>query len=254
MSNKPRILPPEKGNPYYIYKGDGGYNPARGNPARRNKNLTSLPNCVSIYGWFNEVGGQGQKYLTKAWYPYSVIAAAKREGLTVTKEPTIGGIMVWTGGKHGDGHVEGCGDKFDDDLILGVGSEYYGEDWVAFKRKRGDGNWRGGCPWMDSSYIYQGCIKNPFMEEDMTKAETEALIRSMVPGIVADEVREIEKAKAEESPSTWTVLEDGTDIIEEVKKAGIMVGDKGGNFRPLSDVTREELAAVAYALYKMFTS
>lgn len=89
-------------------------------------------------------------------------------------------------------------------------------------------------------------------EEDMTKAETEEMIRSIGPGIAAKEVREIEKAKAEEPPSTWTVLDDGTDIIEEVKRAGIMVGDKNGNFRPGSDVTREELAAVAYSLYKKY--
>ena len=28
---KPRILKPDKGNPYYIYEKDGGVNPAKGN-------------------------------------------------------------------------------------------------------------------------------------------------------------------------------------------------------------------------------
>ncbi|MBQ3660449.1 MAG: hypothetical protein II907_00205 [Firmicutes bacterium] len=150
---KPRIIKPEKGNKYYIYTKDGGYNPARGNPARRNKDLTSLPNCVAIYGWFNEIGGRGQIYLTKDWYPYSVIAAAKREGLTVTKEPTIGGIMVWTGGNSGLGHVAGVAEIISKDEFLSAESEYYGVDWANYKRKRGNGNWAVGCRWMEKSKI-----------------------------------------------------------------------------------------------------
>lgn len=240
MSRAPRILPPEKGNPYYIYKNDGGYNPAHGNPARRNKYLTSLPNCVAIYGWFNEVGGQGQVYFQKAWYPYAVIDAAKREGLTVTQEPKVGGIMVWTGGKYGDGHVEGCGDIFDDETILGVGSEFYDQDWVAFQRKKGDGNWRTGCPWMDSSYTYQGCINNPFMEEeDMTKAETEQLVRDMFPELLAAYLAELAKQPAD----TWA-----TPAIEYCQKTGIMVGDPDGNFRPQSPIKREEMASILKGL------
>lgn len=240
MSNKPRILPPEKGNPYYIYTKDGGYNPAHGNPARRNKSLTSLPNCVAIYGWFNEVGGQGQKYLTKAWYPYSVIAAAKREGLIVTKEPKIGGILVWTGGKTGDGHVEGCGDIFEDGTILGVGSEYYLRDWITFQRSKGDGNWRTGCPWMDSSYKYQGCINNPFMEEDdMTKAETEQLVLEMFPQLMAKYLEQLAQEPA--NP-------DAEAAIKYCQRTGIMVGDPDGNFRPKSPVKREEMAWILKGL------
>ena len=239
MSRAPRILPPERGNPYYIYKDDGGLNPAHGNSLRRNRYLTALPNCVAIYGWFNEIGGEGQKYLAKAWYPYAVIAAAKREGLTVTQEPKIGGIMVWTGGKNGDGHVEGCGDVFDDETILGVGSEYYGQDWVAFQRKKGDGNWRTGCPWMDSSYTYQGCINNPYMkEEDMTKAETEQLVREMFPDLIATYLANLAKKPASNKETQRR--------IDSVIKAGLMGGDPSGSFRPQSPMKREELAIVLY--------
>ena len=78
---RPRTSKPEKGNKYYINISNGGYNGARGNPLRLNKNLTSLPNCVAIYGWFNEVGGKGMQYLKAPWYPYTVIDVAKREGL-----------------------------------------------------------------------------------------------------------------------------------------------------------------------------
>ena len=163
---KPRIQAPQKGNKYYIYEGDDGYNPAKGNPFRKNTDLTSLPNCCMIYGWFNEIGQQGHVYFKRAWYPYYAIDAAKIEGLEVTQEPTLGGIMVWKGGKTGEGHVCGVGEIIDDDTILTVDSEYYHRDWVTFKRSRGDGNWRGGCYWMDSSYVYLGCIKNPFIEDE----------------------------------------------------------------------------------------
>lgn len=162
----PRIQKPQKGNKYYINTKDGGYNGAWGNPLRLNKDLTALPNCVAIYGWFNEIGDQGPVYLKAPWYPFSVIAAAKREGLEVTQEPTLGGIMVWTGGKTGEGHVAGVGEVISESKVLTVESEYYGRDWATFWREKGDGHWRDGCYWMGASYKYQGCIKNPWIGDD----------------------------------------------------------------------------------------
>ncbi len=165
-STAPRVNKPEAGNKYYINISDGGYNGARGNPLRLNKDLTSLPNCVAIYGWFNEIGGQGMQYLKAPWYPYTVINAAKREGLTVTEDPAPGGIMVWTGGKTGEGHVAGVVEVWPDH-ILTAESEYYGRDWANFYRMKGGGNWRTGCYWMNDKYKYAGCIRNPFMEDDV---------------------------------------------------------------------------------------
>lgn len=236
MSNLPRIEAPKKGNKYYISTFNGGYNGARGNPLRLNKDLTSLPNCVAIYGWFNEPAQRGMVYLKAPWYPWAVIDAAKREGLEVTKEPTVGGIMVWTGGKHGDGHVEGCARIYSKTEILGVGSEYYGRDWAEFKRTKGDGNWRNGCYWMDNSYVYQGCIKNPFIkeEEDMTRAETEALIRQMVPEILKEIKKETEQMPADD----WA-----RNAIAMCIAKGIMVGYPDG-FHPQSDIRREEVAQI----------
>lgn len=237
---KPRTNKPEKGNKYYINISNGGYNGARGNPLRLNKELTSLPNCVMIYGWFNEVGQQGMKYLKAPWYPYSVINAAKREGLTITKEPTIGGIMVWTGGKTGEGHVAGVGEIINSTKIFTVESEYYGRDWATFWRTKGDGNWRDGCSWMNKSYIYQGCIKNPFIEEekDLTKEETEKLIKEMFPEQWTSAMNEYLEYQANRS-DTWATVP-----IKEVEKLGIMVGTPTG-FHPNSWVTRAELAQTA---------
>lgn len=235
-----RLIKPEAGNPYYIYVKDGGVNPAQGNPKHLNKSLTSLPNCVAIYGWFNEIGQRGQKYLTKAWYPYSVIAAAKREGLEVTKEPTKGGIMVWIGGKTGEGHVAGVGEIYDAEHILTIDSEYYGQDWKLFNRSKGDGNWRKGCSWMDASYKYQGCIKNPYIkeEDDMTKAETEALIKEMTPTIVREVIKQMKEETAKLPADDWA-----RNAIAMCIAKGVMVGYPDG-FHPQSEIRREEVAQV----------
>lgn len=236
---KPRIRKPNPGNKFYIYTKDGGYNDAQGNPRRRNKDLSSLPNCVAIYGWFNEVGGE-MKYLKKAWYPYAVINAAKAEGLEITQEPTLGGIMVWVGGKTGEGHVAGVAEVYSKFSILTAESEYYGMDWTTYHRGYGDGNWRKGCYWMDESYIYKGCIKNPFVKEgtDMTKAETEALIKELTPGIVKEVLAEIKKETAQLPADDWA-----KEAINMCIARGIMVGYPDG-FHPQSEIRREEVAQV----------
>lgn len=234
---KPRITKPEKGNKYYINTADGGYNKAKGNPKRRNKDLTSLPNCVAIYGWFNEVGGNGMQYLKSPWYPYTVISAAKKEGLKVTKAPTLGGIMVWTGGSTGEGHVAGVAEIITKNKkILTAESEYYGKDWANFWRTIGDGNWRDGCAWMGKSYIYQGCIKNPYIkeEEDMTRAETEALIRKLVPEILEEIKKETEQKPADD----WA-----REAIAMAIAKDIMVGYPDG-FHAQSSIRREEVAQI----------
>ena len=230
----PRIQKPQRGNKYYINTADGGYNGAKGNPLRLNKELTSLPNCIAIYGWFNEVGEQGMKYLKAPWYPYTVIDAAKREGLEITKEPTVGGIMVWTGGKTGEGHVAGVGEVISPTKILSVESEYYGKDWANYWRTKGDGGWRDGCYWMGKSYTYQGCIKNPFVEDDMTKAETEKLIKEMFPALMA----EYNKAVADLPVDEWA-----KPYVEWAKEKGYMDATN----RPQSPLKREEAAVIVKA-------
>ena len=231
----PRVLKPDNNNLYYVNKRDGGFNGAEGNPKKKNPFLTALPNCVSIYGWFNEVGGKGAVYFKKPWYPYAVIAAARREGLEITQEPTVGGLMVWTE-ENGDGHVCGCARKYDDGSVLTTESEYYGAEWVNYHRYKGDGNWREGCYWMGRTFVYAGCIKNPFIEdeEDMTRAETEALIRELVPQILD----EITKEKEQEPADDWA-----REAIAMAIAKDIMVGYPDG-FHAQSYIRREEVAQV----------
>lgn len=231
-----RVNKPEKGNKYYINVKDGGYNRAEGNPRLLNKDLTSFPNCIAIYGWFNEPGENGMIHLKTPWYPYSVIPAAKAEGLTITKEPTLGGIMVWTGGNSGLGHVAGVAEIISKDEFLSAESEYYGVDWANYKRKRGNGNWADGCGWMSKSkipYVYRGCIRNPFISEEdtMTKEERYA------------EWKEFQKRNDEEVakllPGDWA-----KDSINMNIADGTMVGYEDG-FHAQSKIRREEVSQIA---------
>ena len=73
------------------------------------------------------------------------------------------------------------------------------------------------------------------LEDDMTRAETEALIREMFPECMA-----IYKATLAKQPAdAWAM-----QAIEKVKAAGLMVGDPDGNFRAQSEIKREEAAVI----------
>lgn len=245
----PQLVIPAAGNPYYNTKTSGGYSPcALGNPKNRNKGLNVLPNCVGYaVGRFNEIGAYGFiKWLAAKGNACDFINIAKKQGLQVVDRPVVGGVMVWKGGSGGYGHVAvpelDLGSRF-----ITSESEWDGKQFAIYKRFGKE--WADGCYWMGSSFKYLGCIVNPAMKEekDMTKEETEKLIRSIVPGIVADTIAELEKTRAEEPASSWAQNEE-RDMIQEVKDTGLMSGDPSGNFRPQSYVKREELAAVTLAI------
>ena len=244
-SFSPQLVIPTAGNPYYNTKKVGGYNPCiMGNPKNRNKDLNVLPNCVGYaVGRFNEIyheimGGSGCEYLGNT-NAANFIDLARKQGLTITQRPTLGGCMVWKGGNTGEGHVAipelDLGNRF-----VTSESEYYGKQFVIYQRF-GD-NYRSGCYWMGASYTYLGCIKNPAVkpeEKDMTKAETEQLIRDMFPGLMAAYLAALAKQPAD----AWA-----QPAIDYCQNIGIMVGDPDGNFRPQSPVKREEMAALLKGL------
>ena len=246
MANfRPQLVIPATGNPYYNTKKVGGYNPCiMGNPKNRNKDLNVLPNCVGYaVGRFNEIyheimGGSGCEYLGNT-NAANFIEQARKQGLIITQRPTLGGCMVWKGGNTGEGHVAipelDLGNRF-----VTSESEYYGKQFVIYQRF-GD-NYRSGCYWMGASYTYLGCIKNPAVkpeEKDMTKAETEQLIRDMFPGLMAAYLADLAKQPAD----AWA-----QPAIDYCQHTGIMVGDPDGNFRPQSPVKREEMAALLKGL------
>lgn len=242
MNFTPQLVIPAAGNPYYNTKKVGGYSPCiMGNPKNRNKDLNVLPNCVGYaVGRFNEIGNYGFiKWLAAKGDACDFVDIARKQGLTVTQRPTIGGCMVWKGGPGGYGHVAiaelDLGNRF-----VTSESEYSGKQFVIYQRF-GD-NWRSGCYWMGSSYTYLGCIKNPAVKEeepDLTKAETEKLIRDMFPGLMAAYLADLAKQPAD----TWA-----EPAIEYCQRTGIMVGDPDGDFRAQSPVKREEMAAILKGL------
>ena len=242
MANfSPQLVIPAAGNPYYNTKKVGGYNPCiMGNPKNRNKDLNVLPNCVGyVTGRFNEIGAYGSCKWLGNTNAANYIDLARKQGLTVTQRPTVGGCMVWKGGNTGEGHVAIVEMDLGNRVITSE-SEYYGKQFVIYQRF-GDG-WKSGCYWMGASYTYLGCIKNPAVkpeEKDMTKAETEQLIRDMFPQLMAKYLEQLAKAPA--NP-------DAQKAIEYCRRTGIMVGDTDGNFRPKSPVKREEMAWILNGL------
>lgn len=82
----------------------------------------------------------------------------------------------------------------------------------------------GLLPWVDYTEV-----------KDMTKAETEALIKELWPKCMAIYTAQLAKQPAD----AWA-----EDAIERVKASGLMVGDPDGNFRAQSPIKREEIAAI----------
>ena len=240
MSFTPQLVIPKDGNPYYNTKSSGGYNPCiKGNPKSRKPQLNVLPNCVGYAtGRFNEIGEWTDcRYLGNT-NAANFITLARKQGLMITQRPTIGGCMVWHGGNTGEGHVAivemDLGNRF-----VTSESEYYGKAFTIYQRFGTD--WRSGCYWMGSSYTYLGCIKNPAVKEDpdLTKAETEKLIRDMFPDLMAAYLADLAKQPAD----AWA-----EPAIEYCKQTGMMVGDPDGNFRPQSPIKREEMASILKGL------
>lgn len=141
--------------------------------------------------------------------------------------------MVWKGGATGEGHVA-IVEIISNTCITTSESEYYGLPFVNLKRSNQDKNWRTGCKWMGTSYKFLGCIVNPAVENEMTKKETEALIRALVPEII----KQMEKDKEQEPADDWA-----RNAIAMCIARDIMVGYPDG-FHAQSYIRREEVAQI----------
>ena len=165
MAYVPRLLKPEKGNPYYNTKANGGFSTAiKGKPTDPDCNV--LANCVGYaYGRFNEIGGYGScKYLAPV-NAENFIQYAK--GLEVGQEPKLGACMVWRkgntlNGSDGAGHVA-IVEKINSDGSIVTSESGYNSSkpfWTQI-RKKGSGNWGAS-----SSYTFLGFIYNPAVSDD----------------------------------------------------------------------------------------
>lgn len=158
MFNQRTVKP--SNNLYYIRKDTGGYNEAiLGKPTDPTANV--LRNCVGYAnGRFGEIQRLGYIKYQFICPAGQFIKKAKAFGLEVTKEPTLGGIMVWS--KSGEsGHVAVVEQILDDNNI------YTSESgWKAAKpfyyKKRTNNNKRWG---QTILYDYLGCIRNPSVEK-----------------------------------------------------------------------------------------
>ena len=242
----PLLHLPDKGDPYYNTIASGGYNPCiLGNPARRVDGLNVLPNCVGYgVGRFNSLGDYGSCKWLGNTNACNFANLARKQGLTVKRKPTLGGVMVWSGGKGGLGHIACVEVVVGDKIVVTSESEYYGVPFVNYTRHFDDGNWRKGCYWMTKDYKYEGCIVNPAVEDEtMTYEQFCEYMRRWL-----DENGKVQfnllmrwwlSELALKPADPWA-----EPAIEYCKEHGLMVGDPSGNFRPQSYVRREELASV----------
>ena len=241
MRPLPCLHMPEKGDPYFNTKSAGGYSPcAPGNPAARVEGLNVLPNCVGyVVGAFNDLGEYGCiKWLAARGKACDFVKIAHAQGLDVVPDPIPGGVMVWSGGKGGYGHVAFV-EATKDGAAICSESEYYGKAWTLYTRRPGtDGQWRDGCYWMGKGYHYEGCIKNPAIKEG-NKVTYEEFCAFMARWL--DELNG-KPASAGAKP-----------FIEFCIANGLMVGDDEEHsfetFRPLDPVKREEMAAILATIF-----
>jgi len=151
---------PGAGNKFYITRGAGGYSQCIvGSPTDRECNV--LANCVGYAcGRFNEIIGTMN-------YPYlncnaeNFIERAISCGLSISKVPTLGGIMVWQKGAtlgYGDGagHVAVVERLDSANQILTSESGYGSSAFWNSTRNNSNGRWGLG-----NGYTFRGCIINP---------------------------------------------------------------------------------------------
>ena len=171
----PRLTIPNKGNPYYNTKSNGGYsNAIKGKPTE--SGLDVLRNCVGYaYGRFNEIGNYGyMKYLAPVNAEQFIIAIDKyHQDLAVGMTPKLGSCMVWAQGSTGTGN-DGAGHVAIVEQINADGSIVTSESgWNAKKafwtqtRNNKDGRWGQG-----SKYTFLGFIYNPAVADEPTPEPT----------------------------------------------------------------------------------
>lgn len=193
MAYKPRLTKPEKGNPYYNTKGNGGYSGAiKGKPT--DPGCDVLSNCVGYaYGRFNEIGGYGScKYLA----PVNAENFIQHKGsLEVGQTPKLGACMVWRkgdtlSGSDGAGHVA-IVEQINRDGSIVTSESGYGSSTPFYtkNRQKGSGNWGSG-----NAYTFLGFIYNPAVSEaDQKKEDTYTMnMRTLRKGDKGEDVRALQ--------------------------------------------------------------
>ncbi len=151
-----RTTRPTKENKYFTRQVSGGYSTCiKGKPTDV---CDVLANCVGYAcGAYNEQLALGYEKYHLNCNAENFIERAIASGLSIFKEPMLGGIMVWQkgatlNGSDGAGHVAiviEVGDGYIRTAESGYGSSAF---WIT-KRTNANGKWGAG-----SGYTYRGCI------------------------------------------------------------------------------------------------
>lgn len=191
---KVRTTKPEAGNKYYNTKSNGGYSTCiKGKPTQ--KGLDVLANCVgNANAAFNEEHGFGYEKYHLNCNAENFIERAIASGLSVYKDPMVGGILVWRkgdtlSGSDGAGHVEAVIAILERDAAghptkIKTHSSGYGSSsvWWTVTRSNANGNWGSNSP-----YHYRATIApegyeptpiipiTPTVARDKTKDQLETL-------------------------------------------------------------------------------
>lgn len=176
----PRLTIPEKGNPYYTAKSEGGLNPCTPRPSG---SKLRFANCVFYsVGRFAEVSGIWMKSTNAE----NFVNVAKEMGLTVSQKPVIGAIAVWSKGKVSDG-LDGAGHVANVEVVNKSGSIVTSESgWNAKQEfwtttRKDNGNWG-----QSASYSFLGFVLPP-----------ESSIRVLREGDHGEDVKAMQQALAQ---------------------------------------------------------
>ena len=157
----PRTNKPTSNDKYFIRTSNGGFSSCiKGKPT--DPECDVLANCVGFAnGFFNEILDLGYEKYHLNCNAENFIERAIASGLSVVKEPVIGGIMVWQkgatlNGSDGAGHVAGVIKKISDTQVKTAESGYGSKSFWTATRNKTNGNWGAG-----ASYTYRGCIVPP---------------------------------------------------------------------------------------------
>ena len=189
----PRTTRPTAGNKYYIRQANGGYSTCiQGKPTDSQCNV--LSNCVGFScGFYNEEHEFGYEKYHLNCNAENMIERAIASGLSVVKNPVVGGLLVWQkgstlSGSDGAGHIAGC--FWVNDPVNPTQCKTAESGWGSSNpfwtttRNKGNGNWGAG-----SGYTYRGCIApvgyippsqiTPNVPRDEYKDQIEVLISDL---------------------------------------------------------------------------
>ena len=162
MAFTPRLTIPEKGNPYYNTKSNGGYsNAIKGKPTETG--LDVLRNCVGYAnGRFAEVQGLNSIKYQLVCNAEQFITKANSYGLTVGNTPKLGSIIVWSQGSTSTGN-DGAGhvaivEQINADGSIVTSESGYNAKKAFWTQTRTNANGRWG---QSSTYKFLGFIYNP---------------------------------------------------------------------------------------------